>query len=127
MSNFKKYIPAIAAIFMVVLGLIISISNKPQEQYKAGYIDVFDTVTEFIGYDDTKEAFFDTARHLNEQLMIYHQLYDIYTEYDGINNLKTINLNAGIKPVVVDQKIIDLLKNRFSKIYINPIINTINY
>lgn len=113
MSNYKKHIPAIAAIFMVVLGLIVSISNKPQEQYKAGYIDVFDTVTEFIGYNDTKEDFFETSRELNEQLKVYHQLYDIYNEYDGINNLKTINLNAGIQPVVVDQKIIDLLK--FSK------------
>ena len=43
--------------------------------------------------------------HLEE----YHQLYDIYHDYEGINNIKTINDNAGILPVKVDQKIIDLL------------------
>ncbi len=113
MSNIKKYIPAIAALLMVILGLIVTSSNKEQEQFKAGYIDVFDTVTEFIGYGDSKEEFIETARHLNDQLIVYHQLYDIYNEYEGINNLKTINLNAGVKPVVVDKKIIDLIK--FSK------------
>lgn len=110
MCKYKKYIPAVAAFLMVIIGLIVSFSTNEQEQYKAGYIDVFDTVTEFIGYDDSKEAFFEKARHLNDQLKVYHQLYDIYNEYEGINNLKTINLNAGIQPVKVDNKIIDLLK-----------------
>lgn len=114
MSNIKKYIPAIAAVLMVVIGLAISNSqtSKP-EQYKAGYIDVFDTVTEFLGYDSSEEEFKTKAKLLNDELLVYHQLYDIYNEYDGINNLKTINNNAGIAPVVVDSKIIDLIK--FSK------------
>ncbi len=41
--------------------------------------------------------------------MEYHQLYDIYHEYPGINNIMTINKNAGQGPVKVDPKIIDLL------------------
>jgi thiamine biosynthesis lipoprotein len=36
-------------------------------------------------------------------------LFDIYENYEGINNIKTINDNAGQVPVKVDQKIIDLL------------------
>ena len=36
---------------------------------------------------------------------------DIYNDYDGINNLKTINDNAGVAPVKVDEKIILLLKD----------------
>ncbi len=39
----------------------------------------------------------------------FHQLFDIYHDYDGIHNLKTINDNAGIKPVKVDESITDLL------------------
>ncbi|HED24620.1 MAG TPA: FAD:protein FMN transferase, partial [Firmicutes bacterium] len=35
--------------------------------------------------------------------------YNIYLDYEGINNLKTVNDNAGIKPVEVAQEIIDLL------------------
>ena len=30
--------------------------------------------------------------------------------YDGVNNIKTINDNAGIQPVKVDEEIIELLK-----------------
>ena len=40
---------------------------------------------------------------------MHHQLFDIYNDYDGLNNLKTVNDNAGIAPVVVDSRIIDLL------------------
>jgi thiamine biosynthesis lipoprotein len=40
----------------------------------------------------------------------YSQLFDIYNDYDGINNLKTINDSAGIAPVTVDVKIIRFLK-----------------
>ncbi len=114
MLNFKKYIPAIVAVLMVVIGLAVSYSqNTKPEQYKAGYIDVFDTVTEFIGYGDSEAEFKKNTKLLNDELYIYHQLYDIYNEYEGINNLKTINKNAGVAPVVVDTKIIDLIK--FSK------------
>jgi thiamine biosynthesis lipoprotein len=42
--------------------------------------------------------------------MEYHQLYDIYNDYDGIANLKTVNDSAGIRAVKVDKRIIDLLK-----------------
>ena len=36
--------------------------------------------------------------------------YDIYHDYEGMNNIKTINDNAGIQPVKVDEEIIELLK-----------------
>ncbi len=39
----------------------------------------------------------------------YHQLYDIYNDYEGVINIKTINDNAGVRPVKVDGKIIALL------------------
>ena len=35
---------------------------------------------------------------------------DIYHDYEGMNNIKTINDNAGIQPVKVDEEIIELLK-----------------
>lgn len=36
------------------------------------------------------------------ELNSYHQLYTIYDDYEGINNIKMINDNAGIAPVTVD-------------------------
>lgn len=112
MSNFKKYIPTIAAVFLVVIGILLSFYQKQtsQEQYRKNYIDVFDTVTTIIGYGESQEEVTERADVLMEELKQYHKLYDIYNSYDGINNLKTINDNAGIAPVKVDKEIIDLLK-----------------
>ena len=39
----------------------------------------------------------------------YHQLFDIYNEYADINNLCTLNKNAGGEAIKVDEKLIDFL------------------
>lgn len=112
MSNFKKHIPFFAAVLMVVLGLGISIyqKNTQPEQYKKIYIDAFDTVTQVIGYADSEEAFSEQSNIINKALIYYNDLYDIYSAHEGVNNLRTININAGKEPVKVEQEIIDLLK-----------------
>ena len=112
MQNIKKYIPMLAAILLVVLGLGISIYQKTSqpEQFKKYYIDAFDTATQIIGYADSEEIFAAQADSINEELKRYHKLYDIYNLYGDVNNLRTINMNAGKEPVKVDKEIIDLLK-----------------
>jgi thiamine biosynthesis lipoprotein len=39
----------------------------------------------------------------------YHKLFDIYYEHSGVNNLKTLNLNAGGEPIKVEKELIDFL------------------
>ena len=96
MQNFKKYIPMLAAVLMVVLGLGLSFyqKNTQPEQFKKYYIDAFDTATQIIGYADSAEDFAKQADLINEELKRYHKLYDIYNLYGDINNLRTINMNA---------------------------------
>lgn len=79
-------------------------------RYTATFLDVFDTRTELVGYAKTEEEFTAIAEKIKEKLMHYHRLYDIYQSYEGINNLRTINEQAGIAPVEVDTEMIDLLK-----------------
>ncbi len=79
-------------------------------RYSRTSFDLFDTVTVLTGFDVSKEAFDKKADQLLQILEQYHQLYDIYHDYDGINNLKTVNDNAGMRPVSVDERIIDLLE-----------------
>lgn len=67
-------------------------------------------MTQIIGYCDSKEEFEKYSKMIKNELQTYHRLYDIYNDYDGINNIKTINDNAGIKAVKVDEKIIDLIE-----------------
>lgn len=47
---------------------------------------------------------------LHALLLRYHRLYDIYHAYEGLNNLYTVNRNAGVAPVAVDGEILDLIE-----------------
>lgn len=79
-------------------------------RYTASFLDVFDTQTEIVGYGTSEEEFSEQVKLLKDKLTFYHNLYDIYHDYEGINSIKTINDNAGITPVVVDKEIIALLE-----------------
>ena len=97
-----------------MIALLVTACGGPKKnRYEAQFLVLFDTATTVIGFAETEESFSEMANLVYNELEIYHQLYNIYNGYDGINNIKTINENAGIAPVVVDQKIIDLI--RFSK------------
>ncbi|HZK02609.1 MAG TPA: FAD:protein FMN transferase, partial [Anaerovoracaceae bacterium] len=96
-------------ILLISINLIACESNN-KERFEGEFLHLFDTATRIIGYADSKELFSEYVQGIYDELEIYHQFYDIYNDYEGINNIKTINDNAGIQPVKVDQKIIDLLK-----------------
>ena len=90
----------------------VAVEKDPsrQSRFEASFLDLFDTVTTVVGYAPSEEAFREQVDTLHDRLEEYHQLYDIYHDYDGINNLKTINDNAGVAPVEVDGRILDLLE-----------------
>ena len=107
------YKKLLAALLCLTL-LIISISSckkekEPQIQAKS-YYEYFDTVSTVISYaGDSEGEFKAVAKAVEEVLGKYHKLLDIYYEYSGINNVKTINKNAGVAPVKVDRELIDFL------------------
>lgn len=109
----KKSVQIIAiGAFAVFIGIAGFNQNKKEEltRYDASFLDVFDTQTQIIGYGTSKEDFSKQIELIKAELERYNDLYDIYNDYEGLNNIKTINDNAGIQPVEVDQEIIDLLK-----------------
>ncbi len=79
------------------------------KRYEASFLTLFDTVTTVVGYAESEEAFRETAQQFHDRLLEYHQLFDIYHDYDGVVNLKTVNDRAGGGPVEVDGRIIELL------------------
>lgn len=83
------------------------------KRYQATFLNLFDTVTTIVGYAQSEEAFQSVAQDIHDELEQYHQLYDIYNEYPGMNNLKIVNDRAAQEPVEVDARIIQLLE--FSK------------
>ncbi len=94
---------------MVLLLFLTGCNSFGRARYRAQFLGQFDTVTEIVGYSRSKELFTEQVEQIHEDLQQYHMLYDIYTDYEGVVNLKTLNEEAGKAPVVVDRKIVDLL------------------
>lgn len=80
-----------------------------KKQYHATFLTLFDTVTTITGLSESEEQFSADVQVIYDGLEECHQLFDIYNDYEGLNNLKTINDNAGGEPVAVDARIIELL------------------
>lgn len=107
MNMFRKIT---AIMILIALSINLSSCGEPKKtRYEAEFLKLFDTVTKIVAYTDSKEEFTKFSQLIYDNLKEYHELYDIYNTYPGINNIKTINDNAGIKPVKVDKRIIDLL------------------
>ncbi len=112
-------------IFSLIMSVLLLVScavtdNAPESSeapetsvlnaYKKTYIDYFDTASVIMGYEESEEAFLEKCAVIEEKLSRYHKLYDIYNSYEGVNNIYTLNKEAAIAPVEVDEEIIALLE-----------------
>lgn len=94
---------------LIILLLSFSSCSPQYQRFQTEFTGPFDTATVIIGYAQSEADF---ARHANaifDRISELHILFDIFNEYQGINNIYTINANAGISPVEVDREIIDML------------------
>ena len=102
----KRFFALFLALTLLLTGC--AGAGAEQKQYSATFLTVFDTVTTIVGRDASEEEFSRKAQAVHDELLVYHQLFDIYNVYEGLNNLKTINDHPG-EAIAVDQAIIDLL------------------
>lgn len=73
------------------------------------YFNTISTISTYHDYNDKNINKY--AKIADEVLSYYHRLFDIYNEYSGISNIKTINKNAGKSPVTVDAELVVFLKH----------------
>ncbi len=106
----KKTVCLLCALLLLCgAGCANQTGQPPQRRYEGSFIDVFDTVTKVILYETDEQSAAARMEGLHQAFVEYHQLFDIYHDYEGVNNLKTVNDNAGVAPVKVDERIMDLL------------------
>ena len=105
----RKRLLALTLALLILSGCAVPSHSPELRRYEASFLTLFDTVTTIVGYAESEEAFETVAQDIHDELLAYHELFDIYHDYDGVNNIKTINDNAGGQPVKVDRRIIDLL------------------
>lgn len=85
-------------------------TEAPTEKYSGYIFDAFDTVITVTAYCADQESFdalMDTAR---SEFMRWHRMCDIYFSYPGLNDLRTVNENAGKEPVEVPPELMELLR-----------------
>jgi thiamine biosynthesis lipoprotein len=105
----KKILSFVLCLSFILLSFASCKKEEDKVQAKS-YYEYFDTVSTVLSYKDESEAeFIKNCKAVADILGEYHKLLDIYYEYSGVNNLKTVNKNAGIAPVEVDDKLIDFL------------------
>ena len=119
-----KRLMCLLLVLSVLLSGCAGKAEPEQKQYNATFLDLFDTVTTVVGKAESETVFRGWAQAVHDELLFYHQLFDIYNDYEGINNLKTVNDNAGIAPVTVDPEIIALLTD--CKAYYDQTGGTVN-
>lgn len=93
----------------LLCGALSGCSSGSKTLRRATYLDLFDTVTVISGYAESEAEFQKTAAHIHDQLLEYHELFDIYHAYSGVNNLYTVNEAAGGAAVSVDPRLPQLL------------------
>lgn len=107
---FRKLISLILATVLLT-GCAAPQNSISKKRYQASFLTLFDTVTSIVGYAESEEEFEKITDEIHDQLEAYHQLFDIYNDYEGVNNIKTINDQAGIAPVKVDAVLVGFLQD----------------
>ncbi|MBE6740731.1 MAG: FAD:protein FMN transferase [Ruminococcaceae bacterium] len=102
----------ISVILILVLSAVCCSCGIPlnNQRFSRSFYDYFDTVSTVTAYDTDEAQFNKHYDAFHNKLGEYHRLFDIYNEYEGINNIKTINDKAKDSPVKVDERIIELLE-----------------
>ncbi len=97
---------------LTVSMLLCAVScGKTDEPRTKTYYEYFDTVSHISSYrkGESGSEFSQTCAGLEEVMEKYNRLMDIYHEYEGVNNLATVNRQAGIAPVRVSEELIELV------------------
>lgn len=107
--RFHALMLTLILLLTMVAGNGCSRQQQPK-RFQTEWTGSFDTVIQLIIYADDEATFQRYVKLAKDRFLEMHRLFDRYNSYPGINNLKTINDQAGQAPVQVDRQIIDLLQ-----------------
>lgn len=96
----------------MVLCLLAACQKEPDYQFYSNQeLNCgFDTLCSLNAYTSSQDEFDHYFEIMVNEFARYNALFDIYNDYEDLNNIKTINDNAGIEPVSVDKAIIEMLQ-----------------
>jgi thiamine biosynthesis lipoprotein len=109
MNNKFKILSAVFGGVAVIIAITAFFVTR-FERYEMSFYDIFDTYSTVTIYAHSEKAANEVFADVREELGQLNKLYDIYNNYEGLNNIKTINDNAGVAPVKVDEDLMELLE-----------------
>ncbi len=106
----KKLIAAVLTALLFLTSCSNGAGFNQYKKYQSEFPELFDIYTTVVGYAKNQKEYDKYSKIVYDEILKLHQFFDIYHDYDGVNNIKTINDNAGVAPVKVGAEIIDLLE-----------------
>lgn len=94
------------------LALVVSSSCAQQavyEKHQHYFFGTFDTIITLIGYTQSEEEFETYASLAQSEMTRYHEIFDQYNAYEGVDNLYMLNQNAPGGYTHAEPELIDLL------------------
>lgn len=104
----KKAFFNIFLIFSLIF--LVACKNESVDKYDIEFFNTFDTVTHIVVYDSDSKRANKELETMHNRFSELHKIFDKYNNYEGLNNLKTINDNAGIEPVKVGNELFHLIE-----------------
>ncbi len=113
MNRLKNKGAALVVVMTLMIGILAGCAPKYKD-YRGTFItvdgvEVFNTVFTVISWEKSETDWNKHYSKIQELVLKYHKLFDYYNDYEGVNNIKTINDSAGKAPVKVEKPIIDML------------------
>ena len=87
----------LACMLVAVLLLTASCAASGAEsyqKYRYTFFGCFDTVIIFTAYAQDQAEFETYAKLVESEMTRYHQIFDKYNAYEGVNNLYAVNQGA---------------------------------
>jgi thiamine biosynthesis lipoprotein len=101
---------ALAALAVLAYGRVVAGTKEELGKFSTEFFGTFDTIVTFTAFAKDEGDFERYAGVVRGEMSRLHELFDIYNDYEGLNNVKTINDLAGLAPVEVDSSILELLE-----------------
>ena len=79
------------------------------EKHQHYFFGTFDTIITLIGYTQSADEFAVYAKLAETEMNHYHEVFDQYHPYEGVNNLYALNQNAPKGAAPAEPELIELL------------------
>lgn len=102
-------------LFSLLVALVLCLctacaaQGESYQKFQHYFFGTFDTIITIIGYAQSQEEFQTYAALAESEMLRYHQVFDQYNAYTGVNNLYYLNHSAAKEPVKAEPELITLL------------------